>query len=212
MKNITKKLVIAFLIIVIIKVILSLFVLSPSIFSYEYFYSKMAKGFAENLNFEISGKDINSYPPLYPIIQSIAYKLTDNSYLIYKIMQVINAIISSLIIIPAFLLSKEFFTEKKVFLISLLISVIPSAFAFSPYILSENLFYPLFLFSIYFMYKAFSENKSLYYILTGIFIALTFMTRLEGLVLIPIFIFTCIYHYTKINKSIKNTKDSAGMP
>ena len=113
-------------------------------------------------------------------------------------MKVLNAFVSSLIIIPAFLLSKEFFNEKKSLIISLLISIIPSNFSYSPYVISENLFLPLSLFTIYFLYKSFSENEYNYSILTGVFLALSYLTRAISISLLGAFVLSyLILFFTK---------------
>jgi len=146
MKKIINQLFIFYLAIVLLKILLSLLIPSPSIFSDDYVYIKLARSFFFDFNFTIHGVAVDVYPPLYPMLLSISYLFKDMT-IIYPLMKVINALVSSLIIIPAFLLSKEFFNEKKSLIIALFISFIPSNFSFSPYIMSENLFYPLSLFT-----------------------------------------------------------------
>ncbi|MBI2667378.1 glycosyltransferase family 39 protein [Candidatus Woesearchaeota archaeon] len=182
MKGVYIKLIIAFTIIFLLKAILSYFILAPSEFADGYIYSKIARGVFFSQELSVHGISID-HLPLYPILLSISYVFNDMNN-VYIAMKVINAFISSLIIFPAFFLAKEFLSTKKSFLFSILISVLPANFAFSPYIMTENLFYPLFLTSIYFIYKSFQENKMKYDLLASLFIGLSFLTRALTFVLI----------------------------
>ena len=197
MKSITKKLILILFVIIILKIILSSFVFSPSAFSDEYTYSKMARSFFYSQEFTIHEVPTRQYLPLYPIILSISYLFKDMQ-IVYLVMKIINSIISSLIIIPSFLLAKEFISEKKALITALIISIYPANFSFSPLIMAENLYYPLFLFSIYFIYKEFTENKYKWSILSGISIALTTLTKINGIILIPILLI--LYLYKIINR------------
>ncbi len=186
---------------VIIKILIASLVKSPTIFADEYYYMRMARSFFNNHTFFIDNTFSTSYPPLYPILTSIAYIFKDMQ-LVYFFMKVINSLISSLMIVPIFLIAKEFFNEKKSVLIALLISVMPPFFIISFYILSENLFYTLFLSSVYFVYKAFKENKLRYDLLAGFLIGLTLLTRVIGAIVLVLVIFLMILLKNKI--SIKN--------
>ena len=194
MNKSVKYLVLIFLAFVILKVILSSFVVTPGPYSDGYIYLKMARSFFYNGVFDIHGVPSHQFPPLYPMIISVAYLFKDMQ-IIFFFIKLINAILSSLIIFPAFLLAKEFLTEKKSLLFAVLISVLPSNFSFSQYIMAENLFYPLFLFSIYFMYKSFTTKYYKYDILAGLFIGLSVLTRYIGIVLIPAFFLSCILYF-----------------
>src|SRR3989344_8675345 len=187
MKKIVKQLCLYFTLFVIIKSILSYFIPADTAFSDNYQYIKLARSFFLDQNFSIHGNLYYSRPPLYPIALSISYLFKDMTY-VYLAMKIINAVISSLVIFPAFLLSKEFLSEKKALASAILISLIPSSFAFAPYIMSENLFYPLFLFAIYFIYKSFSENNYKYTLLAGLFTILCSLTKIFGFILVALFL------------------------
>src|SRR3989344_1861888 len=64
--------------------------------------------------------------------------------------------------------------------------------------MAENLFYPLFMFSIYFLYKSFKEKTIKYDILTGIFAGLAYLTRPVAIILfLTIIISTLIIIFYK---------------
>jgi hypothetical protein len=147
-------------------------------------YAKMAESFFHQGVFSIHGVQTNFYPPLYPVLLSAAYVFRDMQW-VYIAMQMINALISSLVIFPAWLLCREFFENKKALQLAFLCSILPFSFSFSPYIMAENLFFPLFLFSFYFLYKSFADESIRWDILAGISTALLFLTKINGAFIIP---------------------------
>lgn len=194
--GVIKKLIFFYVLFVIVKSILSYFIASPTMFADELAYFKMAQSFFNNFTFERLGGFTGHYPPLYPILISIAFIFKD-SYINYIFAKLINVIISSLVIFPAYFLSREFFTKKKSLWVAILISIIPINFVYSPYILSENLFFPLFLFCVYFAYKSFTNLEYKWDILTGIFLGLCYLTRFIAISLIPMILFLLIYKMCK---------------
>jgi hypothetical protein len=190
-----------FILLFLLKSILSYFILAPSAFSDSYIYAKIGRSVFFTGELSVHGLSVD-HLPLYPIILSLSYVFNDMNN-VYLTMKIINAFISSLIIFPAFFLAKEFLSSKKSFLFSILISVLPSNFSFSPYIMTENLFYPLFLTSIYFIYKSFKENKIKYDVLASIFIALSFLTRALGITLILLIPILIIFKLIKKEYNLK---------
>ncbi len=186
MRQTTRNLLYLYSVIVVVKIILSYFVSAPTGLWDEYIYSKLARSFFFTKDFALSpGIPSPFYPPLYPIVLSISY-LAKNMEIVYFLMKIINSVISTLVIIPAYLLSKELLKEEQRFYFVLLTSLLPVFFSFSSYILAENLFFPLFLFSIYFIYKSLKEDTLKNNILASVFISLSFLTKNLGLILIPI--------------------------
>src|SRR3989344_6574796 len=203
MDRIDKTLLYGILGIIFLKVLLVSIIPAPSAFSDSYIYSKMAESFFNSGEFSIHGVFTSLFPPLYPIILSISYIFKDMEK-VFLLMKIINVIISTLIFIPAYLLAREFFDKKKSVIFALLISIIPSSFAFSGYLMAENLLYPLFLTAFYCIYKSFNYEGYKFDILAGIFIGLSFLTKVTAVVLL---ILTFLYLIYKI--SIKQVKKKA---
>lgn len=199
MKKIAKKLILYYLTFVIVKSIISYFIPAPSAFSDEYIYAKLARSVFYDSGFLINGIKTNTFLPLYPALLSLSYSF-DRMIVIYPVMKVLNSIISSLIIFPAFLIAKEFFNNNKALKLAILISLLPSNFIFSSYILAENLFYPLFLFSIYFIYKTYTSQKIRWPVLAGIFIGLTYLTKIIGIILFAVVILVFLFKLLKREK------------
>jgi 4-amino-4-deoxy-L-arabinose transferase-like glycosyltransferase len=183
MKKDIKRLLWVIVSFVLVKVIISYFIPSSRAFSDDYQYLKLAESFFYHFSFEVHGLPTLQYYPLYPILISISYLFKDNT-LTYLIIKMLNSIFSSLIIIPSYLLAREFLSKKRSLFISIFIGLLPSNFSLMSYVMAENLFYSLFLFSIYFIYKSFSDKELKYYILAGILVGLTFLTRINGIILI----------------------------
>ncbi|MDD5254374.1 MAG: glycosyltransferase family 39 protein [Candidatus Nanoarchaeia archaeon] len=205
MKKTTKILIGIFILSIIIKIILAYFIKNPIAFSDDYTYMQIARTFFYSGKIIIT-PGINFYPPLYPIVISIAY-LFHNMNLVFFLMKVINSILSSLIIFPVYLLARDFLEEKQAIIVSLISLMIPSSFMFSNVIMAENLLYPLILFSIYFIYKSFTTRRIIYDILTGVFVALSCLTKNIGLGLLLIILVVFLYkltkkHYYEIKKKI----------
>ncbi len=202
MKPVAKKLMLIYSIIVLTKIILSYFINSPTGFWDEYIYSKLARSFFYNLDFSLSQNPSPFYQPLYPIVLSISY-LFDKMQFVYLSMKIINAFVSTSIIIPAYLLAKEFLEEKQIIPIAILIALLPVSFSFSYYLLSENLFYPLFLTSIYFIYNSLKENNAKNNFFAGLFISLSYLTKELGLSLIIIYFISHIANKLLFKEKLK---------
>lgn len=199
-----KNLFILFSLLVIVKAVLSYFIKSPSMFGDEYLYTKMARSFFEYGKFYVHGEPSSFFPPLYSLFLSIAYIFKDMT-VVYSAMKIINSFLSSLIIFPAWLIAKEFLSRKKAFFVTILVAVMPSNFVFANYILSENLFYPLFLFAIYFIYKSFSEASYKWDVFAGIFVGLCYLTKMISLALIPLILIVLIIQLFR-EKNLKQIK------
>jgi len=189
-KNVTLLLTI-FIIISSLKIAISRFISVPTMFSDEYFYFKMA----HDLFFEHAITS-SSYPPMYSLIISPAF-LSGNGYSAYFFAKVINSFLSTAIIFPSFLIVREFLSSKKAVLISLLIAFIPSHFVSSFYILSENLFYLLFLTSFYCIYKTIQKKTFAWSFGAGLLISLTILTKFSGIALIIVLFFAFFYALVK---------------
>ncbi len=187
-----KLLLISFVCLIIVKSLLVSLVPAPSMFSDEYEYAKMAQSFWYEHNVNVHDVQSNAYPPLYAIVISISYALNDMR-IVYLAMKILNVILTSLAIFPAYLLARKLMDEKTAFASALIVGLLPGAFSFAPFIMSENLFFPLSMFAIYFLYKTITEKSWLSGLLAGIFAALAFFTRTMGIAIIAtIFLYALV--------------------
>ncbi|MFA4887494.1 MAG: glycosyltransferase family 39 protein, partial [Candidatus Nanoarchaeia archaeon] len=136
-------------------------------------------------------------PPLYPLFLSVAYLFKDMT-LVYAFMKILNILLLTSIVFPMYLLAREFLNEKSSLFIVGTISFLPAMFLLSFYIMSENLFYPLFAWWVFFVYKGFKNNDPFFFMLGGLFLGLLFLTRAIAVVLIPVVLLMMIAKVRKI--------------
>tara|TARA_Y100000310_G_C20683051_1_gene817192 strand:- start:1690 stop:3303 length:1614 start_codon:yes stop_codon:yes gene_type:complete len=191
-----KALILIFLALIVTKLILSTFIQVPLGYSDSLAYMQSAGDFFNDQS--LIDQAENKFPFLYPIIISPAYFFNDIHFGII----LINAILSSAILFPAYLLSKEFLNKKKSLTIATITTLIPPVFIFTFIFMSESLFYTLFLLTIYFIYKAFKNNTLIWNILAGIGIALCFQTKILALFLFPTIVILAILNREKIYNKI----------
>ncbi len=194
MKKELKTLILIYLGFVLIKAVLSYFIPSSRALADDYNYLKMSESFFYHFSLKVHGVFTGQFYPLYPILISIVHIFQDNN-LVYLFIKIINLVLSSLIIFPAYYLSKEFLSKKKSLLSATLISLLPSNFALSSYIMAENIFYVLFLTSIYFIYRVFKYKTKKDYIFCAIFVILSLLTRIHGLILIGSILILLIFNH-----------------
>jgi len=184
MKKAFKNLLIFFTVIVIVKTLIASLTSAPSAFSDNYNYLKIAWSIYHN-NSILVNEQVSRYPFFYSFILSIAY-IFSNMNIVYFVMKFINAFVSSLAIFPVYLICKDFINRRSSFIIAALTAFIAPHFLFPNYIMAENLFFPLFAFSIYFLYLAFRDDDKIFFILAGVFSGLGILTRMNGVALIPV--------------------------
>jgi hypothetical protein len=169
--------------IVLIKVLLSFQIPSPFIFSDEVVYEKMAQSFFDSGRFLIYGLPSEIYPPLYPIAISGTYLLGDIT-IVYPAMKIINILLASLIVFPVWLIAREFLDKEKSLFVVILTALLPGGFIMPFTLVSENLFYPMFMLSIYLIIRSTGGDNARWDILCGFVIGLTVLTRMIGFVLV----------------------------
>jgi hypothetical protein len=185
-----KRLILWYILFVAVKTLLSYLVFAPSSFSDGYIYAKMARG----IFYLFDPKTGVNNPPLYPLFLSLSYVFKDMT-LVYTAMKFLNSLLSSLIIFPAWFLAKEFFTKKVSLKLAILISLIPPIFAFAPLIMSENLYFPLFLSSFYFIYRSFTTPHYKWDVLSGIFLGFSLLSRVISVALVAGLLALIFFNY-----------------
>ena len=198
-----KALCISYFTIVVIKIILSQIYIDPTIGVDRYQYLKMAKSFWFNQVFIVNGEFTHKYPPLYPIAISPSF-IFDVTIMITRMIRVINAFLSSLIQFPIFYIGKEFINKINSLKISIVISLIASSMLTVFFVMSENLYYPLFILTVLTLYLTVKNNFSIkFMILSGIFIGLCFLTRYTTIAMIPaVLIFFFFFEYIIKKKKV----------
>ncbi|WP_321420640.1 glycosyltransferase family 39 protein [uncultured Methanomethylovorans sp.] len=181
-----------FLLLVVLKAILVFPFKTPWILADEVVYSKLSESILK-LIFLSDIKDAQMYPPGYSVFLSVANLLSPDKQSLYRNMLLINSVLSSSIIFPAYFLLKKYTSKFQALGGSLVISSLPSVVTYTFVVMSENLFVPLVLYSVWFLYESFENNKIQWNILAGISIFYLYFTRETGIVFIISLFISLIY-------------------
>jgi hypothetical protein len=183
-----------FLLIIIVKIVISFYFKSPWIFADETVYAETARNILKG-EFYSKLQYPQTYPPGYSFFLSIAYLLFDNSTANYRFMLIINSVLNASIIFPAYFLLKKYCSEKFSLMGSFFVAILPSVVLYNYVIMSENLFIPLFTFSVWFLIESLETNSKKWGILAGLSLFLLFLTRSTGLAMIIGFFIALVFYF-----------------
>ena len=189
-------LLILFFLLTLTKIFFSFFIHSIHIVFDESNYFLIAYKFWFEGSYSIGNSSYPQYPPLYPLLLSPFTTFKDTEQCIQYIL-ILNSIISSTIVFPCYYLSKEYLTERSSILTSFLIGIAPPMFIYSFSIMSENIFFPLFLTAVYFIVRVSKEDTVKNNLLAGLFISFCVLVKLIALPLI------LVYGVVKLYQSIQ---------
>ncbi|MBI5797816.1 glycosyltransferase family 39 protein [Candidatus Woesearchaeota archaeon] len=187
-----------FLSLIILKILLAGLVTVPLGYSDSLAYMEQAKIFHDTGSV-IATIETAKFPPLYAIIISPAYYFQDMNAVFFAI-KIINILLSSLAIFPAYFLSREFFKKKTSLILATLTAFLPFTWTVTFYPFYENLYIPLLLTTIYFLYKALTEEKKKWAIILVVSIVLCILTRTLGIILFAALVLLGLYFLINRNK------------
>lgn len=161
----------------------------PWIFPDELIYSELARSFGTSGHFAIRDVPFHelSFGITYPILIAPAYAVTDDLPQAYAIARAINCAVMALAAVPAYLLGRRLLRPGLALLGAVLAVEIPSM-AYSGTILSENLFYPVFLFTVLAIARAVERPTALRQVGVLAAILMAILTRLEAVALVPAYV------------------------
>lgn len=157
---------------------------APFIFVDELIYSELARSFAAGGDFLVRGEPSGGYGILYPALISPAYALFDSLPAAYSAVKAINAVVMSLAAVPAYFLARRMLGPGLSLFSALLAVAVPSM-VYTSTVMTENLFYPLFL-AVALALTATLERPTPARQLGLIALCLVaFLTRVQALALVP---------------------------
>jgi hypothetical protein len=118
--------------------------LGPFIMVDELIYSELARSFAAGDGFQVRDVPASGFSLVYPILISPAYALFDGLPEAYAAVKTLNALSMSLAAVPAFLLARRLLGPGLSLGSAVLAVALPSL-AYTGTVMTENVFYPLFL-------------------------------------------------------------------
>jgi hypothetical protein len=116
----------------------------PFIMVDELIYSELARSFAAGDGFQVRDVPASGFSLVYPVMISPAYWLFDALPDAYAAVKTLNALYMSLAAVPAYLLARRVLGEGLSLVAAALAVALPS-FAYTGTVMTENVFYPLFL-------------------------------------------------------------------
>jgi hypothetical protein len=157
----------------------------------EIVYDSLAHNLLEGKLYPDFGPSVS---PGYPLFLSIAYMISDNKGTVYHIMLIISAIVTTSIIFPAYFILKRYCSTGVSLIGSLAVSTLPILNYNSFTLMSETLFVPLFLFSVWFLMKSYETNDKKWELLASLSVVYLYVTRSNGLAMVIAFILAFIYY------------------
>ena len=185
-----------FMIIVIIKILLSTNFYAPFIVPDEYIYDNNAFLLSTGHFYPSMG----TVPPLYQIILSLSYHVSNDQNVVYHVMLGISCVMSSLTIFPAYFILKRYIEPIYAIPGAIAITIIPALNFFTFTLMLENLFIPLLLFALWAIIEAFDTHTLRWQILAGTSIACLEITRSLGQVIEFSFLLTFVV-YLLLNRN-----------
>lgn len=193
MKIEARKIFILFFIsVAVYSVIVSFFTATVHIDVDEELYIALARSFHYNGQFEYGNQLLNYNCVLYSMLTSLAYYFYSPTTILF-VMRIVGVIAMCSSVFPIYLLAKALLRDnRKAFLLSIFLLIMPYMLD-SAYLMQEVLSYPLFMWTIYFLYRFFEngDGKNKVFLLLGsIFSVLCVFTK-TYMFFIPIVINIC---------------------
>ncbi|HET8605597.1 MAG TPA: glycosyltransferase family 39 protein [Gaiellaceae bacterium] len=156
---------------------------APWIMVDELIYSEMAKSFAATGHFLVRGQPFG-VPGLYPLVISPAYRAFGSVPDVYRAAKGIDSVVMSLAAVPAYLLARRVLERPLALLAALLAVAVPSML-YTGTLMTENLFYPLFLLCVLALVAALDRPTALRQLAVLVVAALCYLTRVQAVFLLP---------------------------
>jgi hypothetical protein len=167
-----------------VRFVLALRIEAPWIMVDELIYSELARGIADGDGFSIRGVPTNAYGFVYPLVIAPAYALFDRLPDAYEAVKAINAVVVSLAAIPAYLLARRLLPPALSLLAALLAVALPSL-AYTGQVMTENVFYPLFLCVTLALLLALERPTAARQLVLLALCAFAYLTRAQALAFFP---------------------------
>jgi hypothetical protein len=127
-----------------VRIALARRMVAPWIMIDEIVYSELAKSFADDGSFLARGVESHGYGFIYPIVLAPAYRLFSAVPDAYAAAKAINGMVMSLAAVPAYFLARRLLQQRLALVVAGLTVAVPSML-YTGTIMTENVFYPLFL-------------------------------------------------------------------
>ena len=168
----------------IVRALLSRDIVAPFILVDELIWSELARGIADAGEPLIRGEPEYSYSLVYPLVLSPVYALFESLPAAYDAVKVLNAIVMSLAAVPAYFLARRVVGAHLGLLAALLAVAVPSV-AYTGTVMTENVFYPLFLSFVLVLVLVLERPTGVRVALLVALLGLAYATRVQAAALAP---------------------------
>ena len=159
-------------------------IVAPFIFVDEVIWSELARGIADAGKPLLRDQPDPGYSVVYPLLISPAYALFDSLPNAYAAVKAENALLMSLAAVPAFFLARRVARDGLALLAAVLTVAVPSL-AYTGTVMTENAFYPLFLFVVLVLVIVLERPTPLWVILLLVLAGTAYATRVQAVALGP---------------------------
>jgi hypothetical protein len=165
---------------------------SPWTWTDELLYAELAKTFGLTGHFairEVPGR--GGFGFVYPVLLSPAYALTSNVPAAYAVMKAINCVVMSLTVVPTYLIARRFVGRWLALAAALLVVAHP-ALTYTAGIMTENAFYPIFVFWCWAMLRMLETPTVMRQLGAIALLPLAYFTRPQAIMLLPALVSTLV--------------------
>ena len=136
--------------------------------------------------------DYHHYPPVYSISLLPAF-LFFSKYVTYSAAKFLNALYITSVVFPVYLIFRQFLNRRSSLVSAALLLLYPVHLVMPRSLISENVFYPLFMWALLFAFTNVlpdsKRNRLIENIIFGLLLALLMLTRYIALVIAPALLF-----------------------
>ncbi|TET73913.1 MAG: glycosyltransferase family 39 protein [Candidatus Aminicenantes bacterium] len=178
--------------------LLTLAALTIRLISLRYYHFVGVDGGVDGVGLAISGKNLFSgmgysayghpqlaHSPFYPILIGISWLFTHN---LEFSGQIVSVIAGSLLVIPVFYLARKMYTRETGILCAVFVIIFPPLVFGSTEVRVASLYTLLLSAAVAMGWKSLQNRPLLWSALTGLMLALCFLTRPEAIMFVPIFL------------------------
>ena len=129
------------------------------------------------------------FSPFYPVLIALAHLFVGDYELAGRL---VSLVFGLLLVYVSYLFFRRFLGERKALYACFILAIHPYLARYSGQVLSESLTTFLFMLTVLFFYRGWTEVKGLYVGLSGLFLVLTYLTRPEYIVFFVPFAFLLV--------------------
>ena len=177
----------------VVRAALTLRVPGPWILPDELLYSDLAKSIADGSRPAIRGVPVFGWGEVYPTLIAPAWLLLDDPVHAYHAALVIDALVMSLVAVPAYLLARLFVERTLAFVVAVMAVLVPSM-TYTGVLMTENAFYPVFVLAVYLVARAVRRPTLGAQGIALLGLGVVAFTRLQGLALVGAYAGAVVVH------------------